>query len=676
MARPTVEPATGQESRSLLWAALGVAVALVGLWVGLALGGGGYTPAADGLPDPGALVGWGRPIAKLMATLSGTVTLGFLVSAAFLMPGADRALVSRPGRRDLTVAAAAALVWSLSALATIVFTHATVVGVPLGEAMRPEIFFTYALEIPQNVAYLVTAILALIIAGFAAVSVRTGSAAMLSGVAAIGLIAGPLTAHGTSLGDHSLALASGALHALAAALWVGGLVAITVHGVRRDPGFDIAIRRFSVLATGAVIVLAASGVANAYTRLEQFSELVTTAYGWLVMLKIALLVALLLVARTTRRAVSADPQSRPALTRWLLAEGILLAVTLGVALSMTVTAYPRTAVPLPSAAEELLGFPFPPPPSAATVVFGWYPDTAFLIVGAVLAGAYGWGVWRTHRRGIHWPWGRTIAWFLGVATLIWATSFGIAGYAQVSVEWHMLQHMVMSMVVPILLVLGMPATLALRALHTGQGPDRGPREWVVWGLHSPVSRFVTHPLYVLAIGTVGLFGLYFTPLFGWAMGSHLGHVLMGLHFVLAGFLFYWVVLGLDPGPRTVPPWARLLLLLAFVSLHAFFAVAIMMSTVPLGPEWYSLVQPPWLTDSLKDSVDGGGVAWGIGEIPTLAVMLVVAIQWARSDDREAKRRDRRVERDGDAELAAYNARLAQLAVRDQDEVSGVQDKVT
>lgn len=669
---PTGTPTTGPDPGTYAWALLGAGLAVVGLLLGLALGGGAYAPAADGLPDPGALVGWGRPLAKLMTTMSGTVTLGFLVTAAFLIPGADRALVSRPGRRDLTLAARASAVWAVSALATVMFTHATVVGLPFGEAMRPEVFFTYALEIPQNVAYLVTAILALIISALAALSVRTGSAAMLSGVAAIALVTGPLTAHGTSLGDHSLALASGSIHALAAALWVGGLIAITRHGLRHDPGFSVAIRRFSVLATAAVIVLAASGVANAYTRLEQFSELWTTAYGWLVLLKIALLAVLLVVARTTRRTVAQDPRSRPALTRWLLSEGILLAVTVGVALSMTVTAYPRSAVPLPSPAEELLGFPFPPPPTAATVVFGWYPDTAFLILGAVLAGGYGWGVWRTHRRGVRWPWGRTISWFLGVAILMWATSFGISGYAQVSVEWHMLQHMVMSMVVPILLVLGMPATLALRALHTGQGPDRGPREWVVWGLHSPVSRFVTHPLYVLAIGTVGLFGLYFTPLFGWAMGSHLGHVLMGLHFLLAGFLFFWVVLGLDPGPRTVPPWARLLLLLAFVSMHAFFAVAIMMSTIPLGPEWYSLVQPPWLTDSLKDSVDGGGVAWGIGEIPVLVVMLVVAVQWARSDDREAKRRDRKVERDGDTELDAYNARLAKLAVRDRQD----QDRVT
>lgn len=659
-----------RDSRVVALVALGGALVLFGLLAGLFLGGAAYTPAPDGLPDPGPVVGWGRPIAKTMATVFGTLTLGFLLTAAFLIPAADRDVVSRPGRRDLVIAAGTSIGWALSALATVAFTHAEVVGEPLMSAMRPEVFFTYALEIPQNVAMLVTAILALVISAVASISVRTGSAAVLSAIAGVGLIAGPVTAHGTSLGDHSLAIAAGTVHALAAAVWVGGLVAITRHGLRDDHGFPVAVRRFSTLATGAVIVLAASGVANAYTRLESATELFTTAYGWLILLKIALLTALLIVAQRTRATVAAEPGDRPALRRWLLAEVILLAVTVGVAVSMTVTAYPRRSVPLPSAAEEILGFPFPPPPSAATVILGWYPDVVFLLFGAVLSLAYGWAVWRTHKRGVRWPVGRTVAWFLGVAVMMWATSFGISGYAQVSVEWHMMQHMLLSMLVPILLVLGMPVTLAMRALHTGTSSDRGPREWVVWGVNSPVSRFVTHPLYVLMIGTVGLFGLYFTPLFGWAMGSHLGHVLMGLHFLLAGFLFYWVVLGLDPGPRTVPPWARLILLLLYVSFHAFFAVAIMMSQVPLGPEWYSQVQPPWLQDALADSVNGGGVAWAIGELPALIVMMVVAVQWARSDDRAAKRRDRQADRDGDVELAAYNARLAALARQDS------QDKVT
>jgi putative copper resistance protein D len=45
-------------------------------------------------------------------------------------------------------------------------------------------------------------------------------------------------------------------------------------------------------------------------------------------------------------------------------------------------------------------------------------------------------------------------------------------------------------------------------------------------------------------------------------------------------------------------------------------------------------------------------------------MIVIAVQWSRSDDREAVRRDRQADRDGDAELNAYNDRLAKLAQRD------------
>ncbi len=89
----------------------------------------------------------------------------------------------------------------------------------------------------------------------------------------------------------------------------------------------------------------------------------------------------------------------------------------------------------------------------------------------------------------------------------------------------------------------------------------------------------------------------------------------------------------------------------------------MMSAVPLGAEWFAQVQPPWLTDAVQDSVSGGGVAWGIGEIPTIVVMIVVAVQWARTDERRAKRMDRQADRDGDAERLAYNARLAAMAER-------------
>ena len=61
---------------------------------------------------------------------------------------------------------------------------------------------------------------------------------------------------------------------------------------------------------------------------------------------------------------------------------------------------------------------------------------------------------------------------------------------------------------------------------------------------------------------------------------------------------------------------------------------------------------------------GGGMAWAAGEIPLIIVMIALLVQWTRSDQRTAKRLDRAADRDEDAELAAYNAMLAELARRD------------
>jgi putative copper resistance protein D len=90
----------------------------------------------------------------------------------------------------------------------------------------------------------------------------------------------------------------------------------------------------------------------------------------------------------------------------------------------------------------------------------------------------------------------------------------------------------------------------------------------------------------------------------------------------------------------------------------------MMQTGLMVSEWFGAMGRTWGATPLQDQYVGGGVAWSIGEIPTLILAITVAIQWSRSDDRETKRRDRHADRTGDAELEEYNARLAALAERD------------
>ncbi len=93
-----------------------------------------------------------------------------------------------------------------------------------------------------------------------------------------------------------------------------------------------------------------------------------------------------------------------------------------------------------------------------------------------------------------------------------------------------------------------------------------------------------------------------------------------------------------------------------MAFHAFFGLALITGTGLLLADWYGAMG--WGTDALADQQVGGGIAWSIGEAPTVALAIIVAILWSRSDSREAKRYDRRADRDGEAELAEYNAMLA------------------
>jgi len=220
---------------------------------------------------------------------------------------------------------------------------------------------------------------------------------------------------------------------------------------------------------------------------------------------------------------------------------------------------------------------------------------------------------------------------------------------------------VLAMIVPIFIVLGAPITLALRALPSGASTEhRNARAWVTAILHSKYSQIVTNPLLVLFIFTVSLYGIYFTSAFASLMSSHVGHIAMELHFLITGILFSFLVIGIDPAPRRLPHWAKLLLVLVALSVHAFFALAIMQATTPIGIVWYSQVQPPWLTNQLDATYTGGGIAWAVGELPTLMLLIIVAVQWARDDARTARQLDRAADRDDDALRKEYNERLARI----------------
>ena len=631
-----------------------------------------WSPARDGLPDAGWLVVNGLPVLRLVTLLAGGTMVGFALSAVALDPGA-RTKLTRAGRRDLGVAATAAFLMAGAGVLFAVFTLADVLGIGLGDLTQPGLLSTYLWDVEVSRAHLIAAVLAVAVGVGLAVARSLGAAAMWLAVGLVAVGIPSLTGHAAGLGGHSLALISGFVHSISAAVWGGGVVAVTTHVLLRSPQLGERVRRFGVVAIVAVISLGLTGVASAATRMDSVTQLVTTAYGRMVLAKIVALLAALALGAAVRRAWRGVRRGS-GVTR-LLAEVFALGSALGLAVVLARSAFPREPIQLPTLGEDLIGYLYPPAPTFTSVAFGWHPDWVWLTAALLAMALYATGFLLLRRRGDTWPVGRLVTWTLGWLVVIWSTSAGVAWYAPVSFTLHMVSHMVLAMLAPVLLVLGGPITLALRVIPPATGGQRGPREWITWALHSPVTRFVTHPLYVLFIYTVGLYGLYYTSLYSSLMSSHLGHFAMQVHFLAAGYLFYWVVIGVDAGPRRLEYPAKLILLMASLVIHSFFAVPMMMTETPMVADWYALVTPPWLTDVLQDTRNAGAIAWGFGEIPTLVVAVVLGIQWARSDDREARRSDRRADLDGDSELRAYNERLARMDAADsaRRERSGSQD---
>lgn len=414
--------------------------------------------------------------------------------------------------------------------------------------------------------------------------------------------------------------------------------------------------------------MALSGLVNALVRVQP-ADLLTTGYGRLVVAKLVAL-CLLGVAGWRQRRVSVDalqadpspPRARGALIRLALIEAALFGLTFGIAVGLSRTAPPPAPGGLPSVAEAEIGYDFDGPPTVARLLFDWRFDLIFGTAAIVFAALYAAGVMRLRRRGDRWPPGRTSSWLLGCLALLFVTSSGVGRYMPAMFSMHMVVHMCLSMLVPILLALGAPVTLALRALPAaGRDDPPGLREWLLAALHSRFSRFLTNPVVATVLFVAGFYGLYLSNLFDVTASSHAGHLAMNLHFLLSGYLFYWVVIGVDPTPRPIPPLAKVAVVFASLPLHAFFGVVLMGTKKVLGADYYSSLGLSWHTDLLGDQRLGGGIAWSAGEFPLVIVMLALIVQWARSDKRTARRLDRAAERDDDAELAAYNAMLTQLA---------------
>jgi len=643
------------------------------------------------LRDPGPLVRWGLPLTQTLVELAAALTIGSLSLAVCVLPrrapaaatATTRPVFSRKARAVvdgraypavLTLAGIAAAVWTGLCLVQLILTYASVAGRPIGGPTFGAELGVFVGQISLGRTLLGITIVAAATSALAlAVATPTG-AAWSAALAVVALVLQSQTGHVTGATNHELAISSMFLHLAGAAVWIGALAALAVLGGRLGADLGPAVARYSPIAVWCFVAVALSGAVNAVARLGGLDGL-GTRYGALVLVKVAAFAALGAGGWTHRRAVipqltTADGARAPRATalfwRLVAVEMLVMGAVSGVAVALGSTAppVPAQAPADPTPAEIVTGHPLLPEPTALRWLTEWRWD--IVLACACLAGLVVYVRWvrRLRARGDSWPPLRTASWVVGMLVLAWTTSGGAAAYGHLLFSAHMVQHMVLAMVIPIFLVVAAPVTLALRALPARADDSRGPREWILTLVNSHVARFVAHPL-VAALNFAGSMVLfYYTDLFELSLRHYVGHLGMVVHFTLVGYLFANALIGVDPGPRRPPYPQRLLLLFATMAFHAFFGVALMSGDTLLVADWFGLTGRPWGPSAIADQQVGGSIAWGIGELPTLALALIVAFSWARDDERTARRRDRRVERDGDVEMDAYNAELARIAARD------------
>jgi cytochrome c oxidase assembly factor CtaG/putative copper export protein len=622
--------------------------------------GGGAKPFT--LLDPGEVVRWGLPISKAIMDVAMATSIGSLVVAAFVFSEKSKQL-----RAILNVAATFSVVWVISGLLALNFTYLNVTGSAFSlDESQGSGFWLFVSQIELGQYLLMNLAGGVLVSILAISSQRLTSAALTAAVAMLTLVPLALTGHASGTANHGMAVNSLGLHLVAISIWVGGLIALTI--VRYRAGVSqIEVSRFSSLALFSFGLVFVSGLINAQLRIGTLENWMSE-YGILVLLKMATIAVLGLIGAAYRRKLVASLSSKPnAFWRIVGLELAIMAIAVGLAAGLSRTAPPVNPTELvgTTPAELLTGQKLPPELTLTTFFTQFKPDLIWLVVATAATVGYLLGVRRLRLRGDKWPLGRTVSWVTGMLLLAFITSGSLNAYQEYLFSVHMVAHMLLTMAVPIFLVPGAPITLLSRAVEKRSDESRGVREWALWAVHTKYARVISHPVIAAVLFAGSLVAFYFTPIFAWSTNEHIGHEWMVLHFLITGYLFVQSIIGVDPGPHKIQFPLRIMLLIGTLAFHAFFGLALMAGDGLLLPEWFGAMGRTWGVSPLEDQKIGGAIAWGIGELPTAALTIIVSVQWFRSDARDARRLDRAADRGGSKDLENYNAMLSKLADRDQ-----------
>ena len=284
-----------------------------------------------------------------------------------------------------------------------------------------------------------------------------------------------------------------------------------------------------------------------------------------------------------------------------------------------------------------------PAPELPGVLLAWRFDLLPLIGVAVATAAYLWAVrqvQRRHRSNPHPRW-RTAAFLGGMAAIVLALCSPIEAYEGQLFSVHMVQHMLLELVAAPLILLGAPVTLTLRVASPSL------RRGLLTILHSRAVAVLTFPLLTWLLFAAVNWGWHFSTLYDQALENAPLHYVQHATFLVAALLFWWPVVGADPGRWRLPYPVRLFYLFLAMPQNSFLGVALMSAPAVLFPHYLTTLRP-WGPSAIADQNLGGILMWVFGDLVFLTAMGCVVAAWVRQEDRRTARLDARL----DAEAAA------------------------
>lgn len=610
---------------------------------------------------PGVDVAVITTVLLVAAHAASLVSVGAIVHLLFLRDApAQRAQYLSQGF-EIRVLRIASGAWALCAGALVIFEALDANGAPL-----ERLSISYALPFLWDAsdapkAWTISLMAALIVLFASYFADRWTGLLIPLWVSAIGILAPVVTGQVLVGPDHDFGGDAAVFQTVAVYAFFG---AVCVSGLRVASGRFVppeTLRRLFLLGIIALPLIIVSDAVIGVFKLAG-SPITGSVTGWLILSGGACLAVLSGAMSYGWWQARRGRMRAGALTVLLTVCGVAVAGWIGTGVAMTRQPPPQYFVPT-SIGQVFMGFEVPDAPTLLVLFGQWRPNLLFLGIAAAAITVYLVAVRTLHRRGDTWPIGRTTAWLAGWAVVIVATSSGFGKYSAPDFGVHMIVHMSLNMLAPGLLVLGGVVTLLLRASRSDRNKPAGLHDWITWVLQWRVLRFLYNPLIVFILFVGSYYGLYFTGIFGEYMRFHWAHQLMNLHFLIVGYLYYSLIIGVDRPPRPLPHIGKLGYVLAAMPFHAFFGVILMTTPEIIAEDFYLRLDLPW-ADLQAQQYLGGGVAWAGGEIPLMIVIVALAIQWSRQDAREARRKDRHLDTGRDDEFDAYNRMLNQLTERE------------